>query len=449
LITMAYFLLFDGEVISISSGKLISNRVKRMRPTSFEGKQRMGKVCLLNQAFDSFNIATSKFERYYQHLVKKVEELDLELRKKNEELEINLKEKEELKNHLNNIFESLSTGVVGIDLKGKITTFSRAAENITGFTLKEVRKRDFDEILAPNFFHNHLNFASLKNMQKNTEVETKIYRRGKDILQVSLSVSPLTPSQGEAVGLVLTLQDITQMKRLEEQASRTDRLAAMGEMAVNIAHEIRNPLGSMELFATILRKELEDCGELKELADHISSGVKSINNIVSNLLLFIKPQQKPNFQIIDIHNPLNDSLFFSSHLLKSNDSVEVVTSYAAETLMVHGDLELLKQTALNLILNAIQAMPNGGKLTISTRKVKDQQKRSNFVEIGFADTGIGISREDKPKIFDPFFTKKERGTGLGLMIVHNIIKIHGGAIEIESSEGRGTTCTVTLPLWEG
>jgi PAS domain S-box-containing protein len=424
--------------------------VKGKRVTTFEGNNKMGEVYLLNQAFDSFKIATSKFERYYQHLMEKLQELDLELRKKNEELEINLKEKEEVKNHLNNILESLSTGVVVIDLRGKITTFNRAAENITGFTSKEVKGRDFDEILAPNFFHNnHLNFGSLKNMQENTEVETKIRRKGKDILHVRVSLSPVKTPQEETIGLVLTLQDITQMKRLEEQARRTNRLAAMGEMAVNIAHEIRNPLGSMELFATILRKELEGCGELKELAEHISSGVKSINNIISNLLLFIKPQQKPNFQIVDIHSPLNDSLLFSGHLVKPNSNIQIITSYDSEPLMVYGDLELLKQVSLNLILNAIQAMPRGGKLTISTRKVKDQQKNSNFVEIRFIDTGIGISREDMPRIFDPFFTKKERGTGLGLTIVHNIIKIHGGTIDIESSEGKGTICIVTLPLWEG
>jgi len=192
---------------------------------------------------------------------------------------------------------------------------------------------------------------------------------------------------------------------------------------------------------------LKDSEELKTLAGYISSGVKSINNIISNLLLFIRPQQKPEFQIIDIHDPLNDSLFFSSHLVKSKGSIEVTTNYSSKPLMIRGDSELLKQMSLNIILNAIQAMPDGGRLTISTRKVGGQKRGSSFAEIRFSDTGIGVSKVDMPKIFDPFFTTKRRGTGLGLTIVHNITKIHGGSIDINSSQGEGTVCIVTLPLF--
>jgi signal transduction histidine kinase len=239
------------------------------------------------------------------------------------------------------------------------------------------------------------------------------------------------------------------MKKLEEQTNLTGRLAAMGEMAVKIAHEIRNPLGSIELFATALRKDLENFGNLKAVAEHISSGVRSINNIISNLLLFIRPQQKAAFQVIDIHDFLKDSLFFSSHLIEANDSIDIITSYSSEPLQVLGDSELLKQMCLNIILNAIQAMPNGGRLTISTRKATGDQKDPNLVEIRFADTGMGIPRKDMVRIFDPFFTTKKRGTGLGLAIVHNIIKLHEGMIDISRSEDGGVVCTVALPLREG
>ena len=143
----------------------------------------------------------------------------------------------------------------------------------------------------------------------------------------------------------------------------------MGEMAVRIAHEIRNPLGSIELFSTMLKDDLQDFEELKILAEHISSGVKSINNIVSNLLLFIRPEQQPDRQVLDVHEALKDSLFFAGHLLEAQNIIEVETKLADEVLPIHGDLELLKQVFLNLILNAIQAMPEGGKLKISTRKI--------------------------------------------------------------------------------
>jgi len=220
-------------------------------------------------------------------------------------------------------------------------------------------------------------------------------------------------------------------------------------MAEKIAHDIRNPLGSIELIASILKKDLEDFGELRTLAEQISSGVQNINNIVSNLLLFISPKQKPDLQAIDVRNVLDDSLFFTDHLFKSNEDLEVITSYASKPLLMLADPELLKQVFLNIILNAIQAMPDNGKLTISTIEVNDQQKMQKFAEIRFTDTGIGIPSENIGRIFDPFFTTRKRGAGLGLTIAHNITKIHCGTIDISSSTGEGTVCKVTMPLWDG
>jgi signal transduction histidine kinase len=222
----------------------------------------------------------------------------------------------------------------------------------------------------------------------------------------------------------------------------------MGEMAVKIAHEIRNPLGSIELFASTMKKDLEDFEEPRVLSEHISSCVKSINSIISNLLLFMRPEQKASFQIVDLHDPLKDSLFFSDHVIQSNEHIEVITSYHPEPLMVLGDSELLKQMYLNLILNAVQSMPGDGKLMISTKKIECVQNGPDFAEIKFMDTGTGISKAVMPRIFDPFFTTKTRGTGLGLAIVHNIIKLHGGSIDIRNSKKDGAVCIVTLPLVE-
>ena len=219
----------------------------------------------------------------------------------------------------------------------------------------------------------------------------------------------------------------------------------MGEMAVRIAHEIRNPLGSIELFSTMLEKDLEDYEELKELAEHISSGVKSINNIVSNLLLFIRPDQQPDRQVLDVHEALKDSLFFAGHLLDAQNIIEVETELADQPLPIRGDLELLKQVFLNLILNAIQALSRGGRLRISTRKIT-RQYNTHWAEIRLSDNGCGIATADLSKIFDPFYTTRNKGTGLGLTIVHNITKMHNGSIDITSCEGDGTECIVTLPL---
>jgi len=247
--------------------------------------------------------------------------------------------------------------------------------------------------------------------------------------------------------MVLCLTDITRMQNLEKQANRTVRLAAMGEMAVRIAHEIRNPLGSIDLFSTMLKNDLKQYEDLRALVEHISSGVKSINNIVSNLLLFIRPDQHLDLQVLDVHEALKDSLFFAGHLFDARDSIEVITELSKETLFVSADLELLKQVFLNLILNAIQAMDSGDRLKISTHKIIDQQG-AGWAEIHLEDSGCGIATTDLPKIFDPFYTTRKKGTGLGLTIVHNIIKMHGGSIDISSREKEGTRCVVALPLWE-
>jgi signal transduction histidine kinase len=267
-------------------------------------------------------------------------------------------------------------------------------------------------------------------------------------LQLNIAISPVTVQPEGKIGTVLSLTDVTRMQNLETQANRTGRLTAMGEMAVRIAHEIRNPLGSIELFATMLMDDLKEYDDLAALAEHISSGVKSINNIVSNLLLFVRPDQQLDQQVLDIHEALKDSLFFAGHLFDAHGGIEVVTDMSAENLFVQGDLELLKQVFLNLILNGIQAMPTGGQLRISSHEIKGQQG-TDWAEVHLCDTGCGIAQTDLQKIFDPFFTTRKKGTGLGLTIAHNIIKMHGGSIDVTSHTAEGTQFIVSVPLWEG
>jgi PAS domain S-box-containing protein len=414
-----------------------------MESLSFYGNANIKRFGLLSHAIDSFNGAAAKFEEHYRQLEQKVSELNIELRDKNTALETDLKDKKA-------VLDSLPYGVVFVDLQGRITNFNKAAKNITGLISEKVRGKNFDEVFGPEFFNNfYLEFSSLNDIAQSIDMEEEIYRKGKDPLYLNISISPAKNLEGERVGTVIGIQDITRMKRLEEQAIRADRLDGMEKMAEKIAHEIRNPLGSIELIASVLKKDLEDFGELRTLAEHISSGVQSINNIVSNLLLFISPKHKPDLQVIDVRDILDDSLFFTGHLFESNDGLEVITRYTSKPLIVRADSELLKQVHLNLILNAIQAMPENGKLTISTRKIHSKKKMQDFAEIRFEDTGIGISRENIGKIFDPFFTTKKRGAGLGLTIAHNITKIHRGSIDIRSSEDEGTVCKVTLPLWDG
>ncbi len=349
--------------------------------------------------------------------------------------------------HFACILASIPTGVITLDAKGRIVAFNPFAEQVTGFKATDVVGKNFDRVFQSGYFKNAaLNFKDIDNIEKATEIKTQFAFNGRNDLYLNIAVSPLTSPEKGKIGTVLCVTDITRIQNLETQANRTGRLAAMGEMAVRIAHEIRNPLGSIELFSTMLKKDLKQYEDLQALAEHISSGVKSINNIVSNLLLFIRPDQHLDRQVIDVHEALKDSLFFARHLFDARDGIELVAELTNETLFVSADLELLKQVFLNLILNAIQAMDDGDRLNISTHKMIDQQA-SGWAEIHLVDDGCGIAAADLPKIFDPFFTTRKQGTGLGLTIVHNIIKMHGGSVDICSRQEKGTHCVVTLPLW--
>jgi signal transduction histidine kinase len=344
------------------------------------------------------------------------------------------------------IFESLTIGLMVLNKKGEIIAFNLAAERMTGMAFRLGHGRHFEVAFGAAYFSiPKLDFAYFSKIKEVTTIEIQLCGEDKAIKNIRITTLPLDSAIDNTIGWALMLQDITQLKKLEDDANRNGRLAAMGEMAVQIAHDIRNPLGSIELFASLLQRDLEGLEESQKLAEHISSGVKSINNIVANLLRFIKPDHRPDLKAIDLHQPIKDSLFFTEHLIGSRNSIELCTDFYPRQLFISGDAELLTQVSLNLILNAIQAMPAGGRLSVSTRMTYDEQGKQ-IAQMKIADTGCGISQANLSRIFDPFFTTRKNGTGLGLSIVHNITKAHGGHIDIASVESTGTTCSVTFPI---
>lgn len=348
--------------------------------------------------------------------------------------------------HFSEVFESVHIGLISIDPNGTVIAFNPAAEKIIGLNRADVLGKNYDDVFGSVFIQDDdFRFCNLKDTTSNTEITSRIRCCHSQSVDVCLSIAPVFTMSGKRGGTVLSIQNANAQNGMSvDSGGKSDRLTAMGQMAAQIAHEIRNPLGSIELFASVLERDLEDFAELREIAGHISSGVNSINTIISNLLLFIKPNQKPRMQALDVHEPLKDSLFFADRIFEANDGIAVHTHFHPDSLVINGDSELIKQITLNLILNAIQAMPDGGDLKISTRKIK--RNGAGFAEIQFADTGCGISETDQNKIFDPFFTTKTRGTGLGLTIVENITRIHGGEIDIQSTEAKGTECIIILPL---
>ncbi len=415
-------------------------------PTQENKKQKELEV--LRAAFQAFNETTEHLQKSYETLQERVKGLNLELENKNRQLESNLLEKEKVKNYLHNILESLTSGVIVVDENQTITTFSQTAGAILSLSPEDCLNQPLAKAAPHPFFRamvERLNESQKENLIQDEELKNADGRRRK----VRVSASPVQDPEGKRLGVVLIIQDITELKQLEEEAERNDRLRAMGEMAAGIAHEIRNPLASIELFASIMKKDLEGDAEKIKLADHIVSGVKNMDRIISSLLLFAKSPE-PSRQQCDLNELLRGIL--DSHAdLQTPANVKIHCDFSKETPMAQGDKELLRQAFLNFIRNALQAMPEGGDLNVRIEKNKSPDNNAycrHYITVTISDTGIGISPTDRESIFNPFFSTKDKGTGLGLAIAHNIVKAHQGAIDVESREGQGATFVVNLPGWE-
>ena len=393
----------------------------------------------LQQAFADFSQSTIMLQNAFARLQQKFENINRELEYKNLELERALAEKDEAKNYLQNILKSLKTGIVVANIRGNITMINRYAEIFTGFTYEEAKGQKVESLLGADCCSN-----SAGDFGLGVELSKKIRLRGR---MLEVFQSAIKTNAGEEIGVVIVLCDVTRLEKLEEMAKRTEKFAAMGEMAANIAHEIRNPLGSIELFASLLKKDLKNA-QNRDRVSHIIGSVRNMDNKISNLLLFAR-KQKSSMRMINVNDVLNKILKFAEQIIKK-ENIVLTVNHENINPIIRGDEELLKQVFLNLILNSIQAMPDGGDLHIETKVFDKRREEGDIgdskVEIKFKDTGIGISNDYIKKIFDPFFSTREGGTGLGLVIVHNIVDVHGGSIDVESSNNTGTMFNLTFPL---
>ena len=358
-----------------------------------------------------------------------------------------LKEKEISLDHLEalheNIVQSIGSGIFTLNNLGQISWFNNAAQVITRLKSSEILGKNFHEI----FFTPQDKNINLNNLPK--RFETYFTRSDGNTLILGFSSSILRDKQQNEIGKIATFQDLTRVRDMEEQIKRMDQLAALGELAAGIAHEIRNPLTSLSGSIQVLRDELDLHDENRKLMDIALEETKRLNNLITDFLLFAQPERGEKKKL-DISSLIEKTLDLFIHSPECKQNIRVTTSIAP-TLFIKGNAGNLKQVFWNVLRNAVQAQPGGGDIHIAAmienrEPAPEKDFQNQKAKISIKDNGCGITKEIKKRIFDPFFTTKEQGSGLGLAISYRIIENHQGEITIRSKEGQGTEVIMFFPL---
>jgi len=346
-----------------------------------------------------------------------------------------------MERHLASVVESASDIVISTDTEGNILTWNKAAQRATGYSLEELKGHPFfdycDQTGAANVGRLLSKGAAGGSSGR---IESNLKTKDGRCRPVAWVFSQMTDDAARTVGFVVVGRDLTEQRKFELQILESQKLAALGVMARGIAHEIRTPLAVSSSAAQFLTEDDLTPEFRRECAEKVHSGIRKASTIIDNLLRFAHPSADKSKTPLDLMHVMTEALALVDNQAKVQN-VEIRTNFPLEPCQVLGVPGLLEQVFINLLLNAMNAMPDGGAVDIRA------EQSNGEVLVRVADTGAGISREDLDKIFDPFFTRAPlgKGTGLGLSICHSIVDQHGGSIGVESQSEKGSTFTVRLP----
>jgi two-component system sensor histidine kinase PilS (NtrC family) len=336
------------------------------------------------------------------------------------------------------VIDSLPSGLVTTDRAQRILTFNHAAEGITGLALPDIVGHPLAEVmqLPPRIVS-----ALERGLDGDTRRTEFRFRRphGNGDIDLGVSVAHLETPGGRA-GFLVTFQDVTEVKRLEREVRMKQRLAAVGEMAAGIAHEIRNPLASMSGSMQMLRQELSLSGDQAQLMDIVLKESDRLNQTIKSFLAYARPQRAPSTRL-DLRTLVTETAMLLRNGPDVGERHAVSLAVAGGEVPFEGDESQVRQVLWNLATNALRAMPQGGELTLGARleRMADGPPQA-ILEV--SDCGVGMAPEELEVIFQPFRGKFGKGTGLGLAIVHRLVTDYGGRIEVQSRLGEGTTFTV-------
>jgi len=355
------------------------------------------------------------------------------------ELENRLREITSMKAYTDNVLSSMTNGLITVDLTRNIVTLNEMAECILKKRNEEMLGLPLERALGSEHPLHELMVETLSREKAIFHSEMELRSNGEEQWLMA-STSLLANGEGKRIGALVVFQDITEMKALEEKLRQADRLAALGTLSAGLAHEIKNPLSAIKTFVQLLPKKVENPSFMEKFNITVPREIDRINQLVEDLLELTRKRVRPSvdvdvnrliLQTIDLHGEEMERrhIVFESHLSKALPPVR-------------GDSETLYRAFFNLVINAIQAMPNGGSFYISS----ELDHVSSGVKIIFRDTGIGMDAETSKNLFNPFFTTKDKGVGLGMALAQKIIEDHRGTIEVMSEKGIGTTFVLRLPV---
>lgn len=363
--------------------------------------------------------------------------LSEKLQRTSEELDANRQNLAELRALNQNVIDSIPSGLITLTADGIASFVNPAGVAILGTQPLEILGRHVTEL---GFFTNEEWLVTRSELDLRHVVRTEIdegvvagQRRS-----IGFAVSPLTTLEGKSSGYTLIFQDLTEMKKLEAELRLKDRMAAVGELSAGIAHEIRNPLAAIAGSVQILKNSKSLTPQEQRLMSIVLKESERLNKSISDFLRFVRPQEKKPIEF-DVAASLSETLDLLANSPELHEKHEIRREIVPASFPLRGDADLIRQVFWNVARNAVQAMPDGGVLTVSTRV------ENGSYNIVFADSGRGMSEADLQRLFQPFRTNFPSGTGLGMAISYRIIQEHGGRIEVTSREGAGTAITVSLP----
>jgi PAS domain S-box-containing protein len=390
----------------------------------------------------------------FNHMAAQLRQQRTDLEGANAELRQRLDEVADLKSYTDNILASLTSGIVTVDLDGRVVTLNQAAEMMTGFFAGEVIGRYCTEVFAQSPELGEILMETIASRSASPGVAATLHRRNGRTLPVEISAAPLKGGEGKDLGVIAAMRDLTVVRELEGRLRRSDRLAALGELAAGLAHEIKNPLTSLLTFSRHLSRRFDDEQFRAKFQSVVPGELERINGIVEGLLALARPA-RVSFAAVRLPALLERAAELYAQEMESR-SVQVRRDYARDLPVTWVDAEAMYQAFVNLVRNALDAMPSGGELILRVgwsddhgigRSGRRGPASTRRVRVEIEDTGIGIPAADADRVFIPFFSTKTGGTGLGLALTHKIVEDHGGSIDFRSAVGDGTVFRIVLPLF--